>query len=300
MHKLVKQAFTLIELLVVIAIIGILSGLIIVSMGGVTQKATIAKAQVFSNSLRNALMLNLVSEWKFDGLGVSDGSTATTAYTQDSWSGGNNCTIVGTPTVYSGSNCINGSCLKFNGSTDYLNCGSGANLRNHTSESIFVWVNLSAYTATYRTIVDTGYWNASYGTLINPNPNVNTVLIALKNSTGTTASESISFNPNTWMYIGFSWDGSTITYYKDGVSYGTPDSFSGTMTNNGNNLFIGGSPGTYFFGGLIDEVRIYNAARPTSQIKEQYYAGLNNLLAKGGITNEEYQNRIGELAVVQP
>ena len=31
-------AFTLIELLVVIAIIGILSGLIVVAMGGITQK----------------------------------------------------------------------------------------------------------------------------------------------------------------------------------------------------------------------------------------------------------------------
>jgi prepilin-type N-terminal cleavage/methylation domain-containing protein len=54
MNELIKKAFTLIELLVVIAIIGILSGLIVVSMGGVTQKANIAKAQVFSNSLKNA------------------------------------------------------------------------------------------------------------------------------------------------------------------------------------------------------------------------------------------------------
>jgi len=66
MHKIFRQAFTLIELLVVIAIIGILSGLIIVSMNGITNSATVAKAQVFSNSLRNALMMNLVSEWKFD------------------------------------------------------------------------------------------------------------------------------------------------------------------------------------------------------------------------------------------
>ena len=49
MHKIKQLAFTLIELLVVIAVIGILSGLIVVSMSGVTNKATIAKAQVFSN-----------------------------------------------------------------------------------------------------------------------------------------------------------------------------------------------------------------------------------------------------------
>ena len=55
MNRFIKKAFTLIELLVVIAIIGILSGLIVVTMSGVTQKARIAKAQAFSNSLRNAL-----------------------------------------------------------------------------------------------------------------------------------------------------------------------------------------------------------------------------------------------------
>jgi hypothetical protein len=48
---------------------------------------------------------------------------------------------------------------------------------------------------------------------------------------------------------------------------------------------------------MLDDVKIYNAAIPISQVKEQYYAGLNNLLANGGITSEKYQNRIGELAI---
>jgi len=117
MPSLIKKAFTLIELLVVIAIIGIFSGLIVVTMSGVTQKATIAKSQIFSNSLRNALMANLVSEWKFDELTTAvQGSTAL-----DSWSGGNNLT------VYTNSdgldklstNCVSGKCLSFDGTDDY-------------------------------------------------------------------------------------------------------------------------------------------------------------------------------------
>jgi prepilin-type N-terminal cleavage/methylation domain-containing protein len=77
MRRINISAFTLIELLVVIAIIGILSALIIVGMSSTTQKATIAKAQVFSNSLRNSLMNNLISEWKFNGSGLNDGDNAT-------------------------------------------------------------------------------------------------------------------------------------------------------------------------------------------------------------------------------
>ena len=62
-----KKAFTLIELLVVIAVIGILSGLIVVSMGGITTKANIAKLQVFSNSIKNSLMSDFVAEYRLDG-----------------------------------------------------------------------------------------------------------------------------------------------------------------------------------------------------------------------------------------
>lgn len=73
-----RKAFTLIELLVVIAIIGILSGLIIVSLGGATSKANLAKAEVFYNSMRNAMLGDLISEWKFE---EGSGSTAYDTWT---------------------------------------------------------------------------------------------------------------------------------------------------------------------------------------------------------------------------
>ena len=71
-----RVAFTLIELLVVIAIIGILSGLIITTMSGATESARIAKLKVYSNSVRDTLGANMVSEWKFDGP-TGDGIAAT-------------------------------------------------------------------------------------------------------------------------------------------------------------------------------------------------------------------------------
>ena len=59
------------------------------------------------------------------------------------------------------------------------------------------------------------------------------------------------------------------------------------------NMKIGGTTGSsVFIDGLMDEVRIYNAAMPTSQIKEQYYVGLNGLLFSGQINAREYSERI--------
>jgi hypothetical protein len=54
--------------------------------------------------------------------------------------------------------------------------------------------------------------------------------------------------------------------------------------------------GSWYFNGRIDDVRIFNAAMSTSQIKEQYYIGLNILLISGGITSEEYLSRIDNIA----
>ncbi|MDD2496408.1 MAG: fibrinogen-like YCDxxxxGGGW domain-containing protein [Tissierellia bacterium] len=52
-----KKAFTLIELLVVIAIIGILSGLIIISMNGATNSANDAKRKTNIDAIRKALII---------------------------------------------------------------------------------------------------------------------------------------------------------------------------------------------------------------------------------------------------
>ena len=288
-----NKSFTLIEILVVIVIIGILSGFIIVSMAGVSSKATIAKGQAFSNSLKNSILLNLVSEWKLD----EGGSSQTTA---DAW-GTNNGTLGSTggvdandPTWVS-SGCISGNCLQFDGVDDYVNCGTASNLNITGFLTISAWAKTSNLpNQYYQAIVHkTGDYIDQQGYAVSLSLNKWTATIS--QSSGVYDSLSWPTTPaiGAWYNIVFSYDGSAMKFYINGEP--TQKSTSVVLASGSQPLRIG--KGLYYsgFNGLIDDVRIYNAAIPTSQVQENYYSGLNRLLVKGVILAGEYFQRIGEL-----
>src|SRR4030042_4344108 len=129
-----QKSFTLIELLVVIAIIGILSGIILVSLGQAREKAVTARALSFSTSLRSALGDAIVGWWSFD---EGSGSIA-----RDYWSH-NDCALNGPPDWTDG--IIRGA-LNFDGADDYLDCGNNNELINLNSELTYeAWVNFNAF-----------------------------------------------------------------------------------------------------------------------------------------------------------
>ncbi len=287
----IKQiAFTLIELLVVIAIIGILSGLIIVSMGNITNSATIAKGQVFSNSLRNAIMLNLVSEWKLDGNG------------KDSW-GTNDCTITA---ATSSTDCVQGSCYVFNGSSSYASCGS---IASGPSGTMLAWIKPSGTYTASQSIMNGSTGGADATTRYHIGAIHSTVCSSNWYATianGTTAQWACSgevynaanFPANKWVLLTITYNGTNVRFYKNGNLINT---IAQTVSGAGDaQPFSIGRYGNYsglYYYGSIDEVRIFNEAIPTSQIKEEYYAGLNNLLINGSITKEEYVERISGVAI---
>jgi prepilin-type N-terminal cleavage/methylation domain-containing protein len=292
-------AFTLIELLVVIAIIGILSGLIVVSMSGTTQKATIAKAQVFSNSLRNTLMSDLISEWKFDELTTAVDGTII----QDSWSGGNNGTLdinlVVADTadkLKSGSDCVFNKCLFFDGVDDYVNIGTNSNLSFTTAMTIESWVKTSSLTSSQNIIAKPG----SYAFQIQTDGKI-AASLTTNEAWHFTQSSNSALSINTWYHIVGTYDSSInkFKFYINGVMDKEDSTTStGSIVGNGVTVNLGyynsGFPNRFI--GTMDQVRVYNKAIPVSQIKDNYYVGLNSLLINGGITKEEYLSRINNIA----
>jgi prepilin-type N-terminal cleavage/methylation domain-containing protein len=300
MNKIIKQAFTLIELLVVIAIIGILSGLIVVTMSGATQKATIAKAQVFSNSLRNALALNLVSEWKFDGT-TADGSAATVNDILDTWSNTNNGTIGNAPTVKTGSSCIYGSCLQFDGIDDYISFGNNSNLNITTGPfTVIFWSSSTTFKALAGFVgKKTSAWVvANPGWIIQYPNSPQKIYVAISNGTSNIQyNTGLNIIPMT--QLGITRDDNNVVYFINNGVLTNIGTLAGDISNSVN-LEVGRGyyNSTYgYVAGTIDDIRFFNAAIQTSQIKEQYYAGLNKLLANGSISNEEYKQRIEEVSL---
>jgi prepilin-type N-terminal cleavage/methylation domain-containing protein len=281
MPKIKQLAFTLIELLVVIAVIGILSGLIVVSMSGTTQKATIAKSQIFSNSLRNSLMSNLVSEWKLDGNG------------NDTW-GSNTGIITGAVTAATG--CVYDSCLTMDGN-DYVKIPTSSSLDITTNITISAWAKVTDKTA-QGTIVSKMEAGA-YSIIVNATsyPNQVSGWVYVGGGYKIPVFSTSYINNNEWFFVVLTYDGTNTKIYLNG-NFMNAVPGTGAIGTTTTDFYIGAesstntTPTTPFLVGSVDEIRIFNAGIPLSQIREQYFSGLNSLLVKGQITSEYYASQI--------
>ena len=285
-----NKSFTLIELLVVIVIIGILAGVIIVSTSSSISKANIAKVKVFENSIQNELGANMVSRWKLDG------------NANDAW-GSNNGTLVNDPILKTEAECVTGGCYSFDGSNDYIEVAPSTILnQNYTGFTVSTWVK---YTGVQLGTDALGYIIHKNNTQHEGSAPFVLLIYGKKiqwqtyNGTIKTLIKSpLDYNDGVWHNLVGVYNGTQIILYIDSVNIGSAAVTS--FANNDGYLSIGGTryESTHRpFKGLIDDVRIYNAALSTSQIKQEYVAGLNSLLANNNISKEEYDQRINSLAL---
>ena len=294
-------AFTLVELLVAIAIVGLLSTVIFVSFSGVRDKARIAKGLYFAKQLETSLGADLVGRWNFD---EGEGNTA-----YDSSGYNNNGTITGATWKCATDDSNNtpsgkGCSLSFSGSSNKVETNiTTQNSYFHNGFTISAW------------IYPKGWGGGDFGRIVNKSDAANAsngFHFSLRRSSSSMefqmnassekypSNNSISFNQ--WQHVVLvikpvDANNSSATFYIDGIQSGNLDQ----PVNKGlsdittvNPLTIGNRSNATdrAFNGLIDEVLIYSTPLNFSEIQSQYYTGLNNLLAKGLMTEEEYQEKL--------
>ena len=296
-----NKSFTLIELLVVIVIIGILAGVIMISTSSSIDKAKITKLKVFSETIKNSMMTDLISEFNFnEGSGIN---------TKDTWSGNFTGPLVGftsTAAAYGDtnghgwmceSNCIAGTCIKFD-TVQYIN-----QMTNYPAigDNSFTWEfwGKTDYTSTgsviFLSVSGITNWQGKFNF---PHGSSNKALLYVRNSCYRYSSSNVI--DDKWHHI--------VGVFDRGKTL--PDIYVDGLLNNGSSSggecsTVGSIPsGTLYlatnnFKGVLDEVKMYNGALTLSKIQYNYISGLDKLLITNQISKQEYNERINALLALK-
>ena len=95
------------------------------------------------------------------------------------------------------------------------------------------------------------------------------ILIQLTNDAGSSVDHTFAYIPNQWLYVGYTWDGTTVTYYHNGISIST-DALSGTLSCSAG-TYIGVETGlTNPFVSIISSLCMWNYGLDSDTVKLHY------------------------------
>jgi len=294
-----NKSFTLIEILIVVVVVGIISSFIIVGISSVSYNGAIAKSKVFLENIRSTLILDLASEWRFEG------------NTNDYHSGGYTGTRFGTggtnnlPQFVSAG--IYDQCIDFDGTDDYVDFGTIYGPSRTINRTYSFWVYPK--TLSGGTVFTTGnlYYTKCGHSLFR--------LL----SSGTRISYDFNISPyyydfpvvaelNKWNYFVLMVDVSNATnsvfkLYKNSQYIGSTTQERATGGQTLKTFLMGAQYANAsddklnFLNGRIDEFVIYNDIMSIALMKNNYFSQANKFLSKKEMEDSQYSLMIKELTI---
>lgn len=178
--------------------------------------------------------------------------------------------------------CISGKCTYFNGTTNGLSASNSTSLQITDALTISAWIKLSNTASTYDIVAKKGA-SGQYGyRLFTDSSGKLNMEVSKDGSTttggtnGATVTGATTLSPNTWYYVtGVYTPSSSMTIYVNGIQDATTASVPSSIKNSTANVEIGSEAGSTrinYFAGFMDEVKIYNYARSSDQVKVDYNA----------------------------
>ena len=178
---------------------------------------------------------------------------------------GNNGTLVSGPLWTAGKI---GNALYFDGINDNVTVLDSNSLDLSSSFTLSAWVNPASTFTDFRSILVKNYSYYLYAS-VGGHCGDGSPLGGFSGATAQTVCQPSPLPTNTWTHLAVTYNGSALTFYRDGVAV-TTSTVSGSLSPTIGTLQIGGSQFGEYFKGLIDEVRIYNKALNDTEIQTVY------------------------------
>ncbi len=175
-----------------------------------------------------------------------------------------------------------GTCLNFDGTHEYVDCGNDPSLNiTGTDITIEAWIYPTNFKSNYwdNTVAGKDYWDIGSATGYVLRYGSSGSVPSFVFGTGTTWIDVIANNVltlSTWQHVAAVYNGITVKLYVNGeivASENQTDPIASSIAN----FYIGespGDPGNRNPVGKIDEVRLWNIARDSTQIRENMYLQL--------------------------
>ena len=183
----------------------------------------------------------------------------------DATSRGNNGTLTGGPTY----NSSNGGSLVFDGTDDYISCGT---FFNYTNFTISLWVYPGSTQTTYADIFDNNHTGGQNFVCQQNATNTNQYDFACINATNFSATSLFNLTANIWQYLTFTWNNSIASAYINGVFHSSGSAANPINYSNPNLSIARWSNGGRNWNGRISNFVAYNKALTATEIQQNFNA----------------------------
>jgi hypothetical protein len=166
--------------------------------------------------------------------------------------------------------------VTFNGSSGDMAMPAGVDPSTFQSLSVEFWLKLSTLSLSSQPaiIANDAPGTSNKGFVVYLNSTGSAIILKLGNgSSSTTSTLNYPFATGVWYHIVWTWNGTNIAGYVNGVVKENDNTFGGPIASTTNHVTVGHNPaGTDWLTGSVDEVAIYNTTLSAARILAHFQA----------------------------